>query len=92
MKIAVIVLCLLPTLIKCSGEGNIHLLEEDVALAIRACVIPSDDPKGKSEHSQRSGLKSIYNKGHFVHFALTTKQNNQNANFGSSTLNGRCKC
>lgn len=45
MSIVVVFLSLVPALVKCSGEGNIRLLEEEVATAMKACAVPSEDPK-----------------------------------------------
>lgn len=42
----VVLLSLLPALVTCSGEGNIRLLEDDVATAMKACVQPADGKDG----------------------------------------------
>ncbi|KAL0820566.1 hypothetical protein ABMA28_006414 [Loxostege sticticalis] len=53
MSIVVVFLSLVPALVKCSGEGNIRLLEEEVATAMKACAVPSEDPKDAANQRQR---------------------------------------
>nr|ALT31636.1 odorant-binding protein 6 [Cnaphalocrocis medinalis] len=50
---AVVLLALLPALVKCSGEGNIRLLEEEVANAMNACVQPADKKEAAPPQRQR---------------------------------------
>lgn len=42
-----VVLTLLPALVACSGEGNIRLLEEEVAVALKSCAIPTENANSK---------------------------------------------
>ncbi|XP_045777124.1 uncharacterized protein LOC123875379 [Maniola jurtina] len=37
--VTMIILFMLPVLISCSSDGNIHLLEEDIAIALRNCHV-----------------------------------------------------
>lgn len=53
-----LLLTLLPAWVTCSGEGNIRLLEDEVAVALKACSYPEDtistkDPVSK-ERQRRS--------------------------------------
>lgn len=41
-----IVLLVLPTLVACSGQGNIKLLEEEVDAALKLCSIPDSKDGG----------------------------------------------
>ncbi|CAK1584436.1 unnamed protein product [Parnassius mnemosyne] len=49
----IVFLIFIPTLISCAGEGNIHLLEEEIAAAIRACT-PNDSKQHTSNTNRRS--------------------------------------
>ncbi|XP_028174929.1 uncharacterized protein LOC114363418 isoform X1 [Ostrinia furnacalis] len=53
MCIAVVILSLVPALVRCSGEGNIKLLEEDVTTAMKACAVPGDVAKDAANQRQR---------------------------------------
>ncbi|CAG5048924.1 unnamed protein product [Parnassius apollo] len=48
-----ILFLIIPTLISCASEGNIHLLEEEIAAAIRACT-PNDSVQNTSNTNHRS--------------------------------------
>ncbi|KOB76620.1 Odorant binding protein, partial [Operophtera brumata] len=49
----VLLLALLPTAVFCSGEGNIRLLEEEVAAALKACS-EGDHPSRGTHRQKRS--------------------------------------
>lgn len=55
----VAVLLVLPALVTASGEGNIHLLDDEVAVAMRACTTPSSGGKDAkaSARQQRSAYQ-----------------------------------
>ncbi|KAL4714952.1 hypothetical protein ACJJTC_003103 [Scirpophaga incertulas] len=53
MNIAFVIILSLPTFITCSGDGNIHLLAEEVAVAIKACVIPSETSKDNNANQRQ---------------------------------------
>lgn len=42
---------LLPSLVASSGEGNLHLLEEEIANAMRACTTPGKDNSSRQQRS-----------------------------------------
>lgn len=46
---AIVLLALIPALVTSSGDGNIHLLEEEIAGAIHSCNLP-----GKESRQRRS--------------------------------------
>nr|QGH51241.1 putative odorant binding protein 5 [Conopomorpha sinensis] len=57
MLVAAVLLTLLP-LVRCSGEGNVHLLEDEVVNAMKACV--TDEARQKrSDYVYRYQTKSI---------------------------------
>lgn len=47
-----VLLTLLPAWVACSGEGNIKLLEDEVAVALKACTYPEDTVVSK-EHVRK---------------------------------------
>ncbi|XP_021190542.3 uncharacterized protein LOC110376403 [Helicoverpa armigera] len=47
MVSAVVLLTLLPAWVSCAGEGNIKLLEDEVAVALKSCSYPDDIPSSK---------------------------------------------
>lgn len=47
MLAAVVLIALLPTLVRCSGDGNIKLLAEEVAQAIKACEVSDNATPSK---------------------------------------------
>ncbi|CAH2267010.1 jg6709 [Pararge aegeria aegeria] len=52
---AVILLLMLPVLTSCASDGNIHLLEEDVAVALKTCYVngeASDNTKRQRRTSE----------------------------------------
>lgn len=52
-----ILLTLLPTLVYCSGEGNIRLLEDEVASALKACS-EVENPSRETQRHERSADES----------------------------------
>nr|QIJ45740.1 odorant binding protein [Glyphodes pyloalis] len=52
--LGLVLLSLIPALVKCSGEGNIRLLEEDVATAMKACIQPPDNKDAPTQRQRRS--------------------------------------
>nr|QCF41922.1 odorant binding protein [Athetis dissimilis] len=60
---AVVLLTLLPAWVACSGEGNIKLLEDEVAVALKSCTYPDDTVVSKepvSKERQRRGSDDTY--------------------------------
>nr|ARO70207.1 Odorant Binding Protein 48 [Dendrolimus punctatus] len=55
---AVLILTLLPSFISCSGDGNIRILEDEIANALRACTAPTND--GLPNQRQRRSNKDQY--------------------------------
>ncbi|CAG9795795.1 unnamed protein product [Diatraea saccharalis] len=53
MIITFIVLPLLPVLVTCSGEGNIRLLEAEVATALKTCTLTNDDLKDNNVNQRQ---------------------------------------
>lgn len=51
--VAALVLTLLPTLVFSSGDGNIRLLEEEVAAALKSCSL-GDNPSIQTQKQKRS--------------------------------------
>ncbi|CAB3234924.1 unnamed protein product [Arctia plantaginis] len=49
----VILLSLLSSLVTCSGEGNIRILEDEIAVALRACTYPNDNTNQKEVNKKR---------------------------------------
>uniref|UniRef100_A0A2A4JMW8 Uncharacterized protein n=1 Tax=Heliothis virescens TaxID=7102 RepID=A0A2A4JMW8_HELVI len=47
MVSAVVLLTLFPAWVSCAGEGNIKLLEDEVAVALKSCSYPDDIPSSK---------------------------------------------
>lgn len=54
MLAAIIILTLLPVLVTCIGDGNIHLLEEEIEEALRSCSNTGDESKENNHRSRRS--------------------------------------
>ncbi|XP_063626796.1 uncharacterized protein LOC134798320 [Cydia splendana] len=55
------ILSLLPVLISCAGDGNIHLLEDEIAEALRSCSVPGDDSKEtRQRRSEEYGYDEQY--------------------------------
>lgn len=46
---AAVLLTLLPALVASTGDGNIRLLEEDIAAAIKACIPPKESRQRRSD-------------------------------------------
>lgn len=56
---AVVLLALLPVWVACSGEGNIKLLEDEVAVALKACsYIPEDTNVSKESITKERQRRS----------------------------------
>lgn len=49
-----LLLIFLPELVSSAGEGNIQLLENEVAVAIKACLVPNGDPNASNNRQRRS--------------------------------------
>lgn len=49
----VLFLILLPVLVICSGDGNIRILEDEIAVALKACTYPNDNTKQKEVIKER---------------------------------------
>ncbi|XP_053614362.1 uncharacterized protein LOC128677493 [Plodia interpunctella] len=60
-------LLLLPVLVSSVGDGNIRLLEDEVATALKACVLPGEEARGGNRHRRSEDYPRIDN----------TKQTNQ---------------
>ncbi|CAH0401219.1 unnamed protein product [Chilo suppressalis] len=55
MTIVFVVLSLLPVLVRCSGDGNIRLLENEVEEALKSCtLLPDDSLKDNNARQRRS--------------------------------------
>lgn len=52
--------CLLPSLVASSGEGNLHLLEEEVASAMRVCTTPDKNSHGRHHRSAQYSDENQY--------------------------------
>ncbi|XP_023942542.2 uncharacterized protein LOC112049039 [Bicyclus anynana] len=50
---AAVLLLVLPVLASCSNDGNIHLLEEDIAIALRNCYLNHEVKQTKEAKRQR---------------------------------------
>ena len=55
---AVVLFTLLPVWVACSGEGNIKLLEDEVAVALKACTYPDDTVLPKEPVSKERQRRS----------------------------------
>lgn len=53
------ILFTLPILSLCSGEGNIHLLEEEVAAALKSCSQVHDKEHGKNNYKRQKRSELI---------------------------------
>lgn len=51
---------LLPNLVASSGEGNLHILENEVATAMRACITPVKDSSSRQKRSSQYSNNSQY--------------------------------
>ncbi|XP_026763447.1 uncharacterized protein LOC113521959 [Galleria mellonella] len=54
MEGAALLLILLPCFLSCAGEGNIHLLEEEVAAALKSCYAPKVEQNTNNQRQRRS--------------------------------------
>ncbi|KAI8420224.1 hypothetical protein MSG28_008769 [Choristoneura fumiferana] len=54
MLAAIVILALLPVLTTCIGDGNIHLLEDEIEEALRSCSNIGDESKENNQRSRRS--------------------------------------
>lgn len=61
LRIAVIIL---PALVICSNKGNIHLLEEDIAEAIRACTHNDSEQIVKRYNRSNRNMSNYYQYPH----------------------------
>ncbi|XP_013187454.1 uncharacterized protein LOC106132555 [Amyelois transitella] len=54
-------LLFLPALVSSAGEGNIRLLEDEVAIALKACTVPDENPNGGSRQRRSEDYPRIDN-------------------------------
>ncbi|XP_072942925.1 uncharacterized protein [Epargyreus clarus] len=78
MLAAVTFLFVFPTLLLSSGEGNIHLLEDEVATALRACSYNESEVPKRNNGNNRQRRSDDYNSqyGYQVPRIDKAKQNN----------------
>nr|UDM59897.1 putative odorant binding protein 10 [Corcyra cephalonica] len=82
MEGATLLLILLPAFVSCGGEGNIHILEEEVAVALKACYTPnghqntSHRQRRSEDYPRLDSQRQINDYGHEIRNATDLREQN----------------
>ncbi|KAM3963370.1 uncharacterized protein ACR2FA_002741 [Aphomia sociella] len=82
MEDATLLLIFLPALVSCAGEGNIHILEEEVAIALKACYTPngnqntSNRQRRSEDYPRLDGQRQVNDYGHEIRNATDLRDQN----------------